>query len=655
MTSKRCSLAFVTSSVSGKTNESGLSERLLYELGHHYEICVITEKFDSDSNWNRSEISVQSVIWFEKNAQKFDRIFYVVAASPEYYYMWGLFDKFPGVVLLLNVYVSEALAYRYRLNLCTIESVQAKVYQENGYQALTKFVKNEYDFNYLQQFPMVSGLLQSSLLIIVDSVEMMEEILKKYSKDFVKKVIVIDNRQNFGAIGFRDAAVIEATAIDRIEIVTLADKYKVAIENAYGGVGGDRLRAIQSLRIRPVDELTLRVLSQQLDEQFAVDKVQNRLFLDVSSLARDNLKTGIQRVVHKILLAMIGQPLDGYRIEPVYTVSGARGYFFARKFTQALLEIDGVLDDSLVKMSVGDVFLGLDLCCSDIIEQTEYLEFAHAQGVKILFLVHDLLPVAQPSWFPLGVKSGFEAWLKVISRFDGAICVSAETAKQLRLWQTENLKNLGNIFGIHVCHNGVDRMTELSTGQRSEVAITNFASLKQRPTFLMVGTLEPRKGYSQVLDAFDRLWVEDGDYNLIFVGKEGWQVESLVARVLSHTEYMSRLHWYQDLNDDSLVVLYEQSTCLIAASEGEGFGLPLIEAAQFGLPIIARDIPVFREVAEDAAYFFKASNGAELARVIESWLELFVAAKAPASKHLSYLSWDQCVKNYSKVLQGYFQ
>ena len=39
-------------------------------------------------------------------------------------------------------------------------------------------------------------------------------------------------------------------------------------------------------------------------------------------------------------------------------------------------------------------------------------------------------------------------------------------------------------------------------------------------------------------------------------------------------------------------------------SEGEGFGLPLIEAAQYGLPIIARDIPVFREVAGENAYYF---------------------------------------------------
>jgi glycosyltransferase involved in cell wall biosynthesis len=347
------------------------------------------------------------------------------------------------------------------------------------------------------------------------------------------------------------------------------------------------------------------------------------LYLDVSSVAKNNLKTGIQRVTYNLLLELIGQSLEGYRVEPVYTEPGAQGYFFARKFTQALLNLDDVLDDSPVQFLAGDIFLGLDLCCTDIVEHSTTLGAAHAQGVKILFLVHDLLPVDKPSWFPVGVMSGFEAWLQVISRFDGAICVSHETANQLSQWQIQNLGQVAPYFDIHVCHNGVDRMIASRAEQRSNAALADFTSLKQRPTFLMVGTIEPRKGYSQVLDAFDRLWAEGGDYNLVFVGKEGWSVESLVSRVLQHPEYMSRLHWYQGLSDDGLVLLYEQSVCLIAASEGEGFGLPLIEAAQFGLPIIARDIPVFREVAEGAAYFFKASNGAELVRVIENWLELF--------------------------------
>ena len=54
--------------------------------------------------------------------------------------------------------------------------------------------------------------------------------------------------------------------------------------------------------------------------------------------------------------------------------------------------------------------------------------------------------------------------------------------------------------------------------------------------------------------------------------------------------------WLEGISDEYLDKVYAASTCLIAASEGEGFGLPLIEAAQHKLPIIARDIPVFREV-----------------------------------------------------------
>jgi len=623
--SKRYNLALVTSTGVGCANESPLSQRLLHELSQSYEICLIVENLDLKRSLTNSEIEAQSAAWFEANAYKFDRIVYEVVASPTHYFMWGLFDKVPGVVVMQDLYVSEALTYRYRLSLCSMASIQAKLYQEQGYQALSNFVKADCDFDYLQQFPMALEILQSSLLVIVTSIEIHDTILEKYSKNVAKKLVMINAN------------------------------YQEAIENVYGGAKGERIRVIQKMRAQPADELALRVLSQQLDEQFPVDKVQHRLFLDVSSVARGNLKTGIQRVTHKLLLALIGHSLEGYRVEPVYTEVGALGYYFARKFTQALLELDDVLDDGPVQLLAGDIFLGLDLCCSDIVEHSATLEAAHAHGVKILFLVHDLLPVAQPSWFPEGVKTGFEDWLHVISRFDGAICVSHETANHLMRWQAQNLGQVDNRFDIHVCHNGVDRMTEPSASQRSDAAIANFSLLKQQPTFLMVGTIEPRKGYSQVLDAFDRLWAEGGDYNLVFVGKEGWSVESLVSRVLQHPEYMSRLHWYQGLSDDGLVLLYEQSVCLIAASEGEGFGLPLIEAAQFGLPIIARDIPVFREVAEGAAYFFKASNGAELVRVIENWLELFSEKKAPPSKHLSYLSWDQSAKQYSSVLQSYFQ
>jgi hypothetical protein len=60
--------------------------------------------------------------------------------------------------------------------------------------------------------------------------------------------------------------------------------------------------------------------------------------------------------------------------------------------------------------------------------------------------------------------------------------------------------------------------------------------------------------------------------------------------------------------------------CLVAPSHGEGFGLPIAEAEQFGLPVLARDIPVFHEIAPQGTSFFTGTDGASLAKAITTWL-----------------------------------
>jgi len=165
--------------------------------------------------------------------------------------------------------------------------------------------------------------------------------------------------------------------------------------------------------------------------------------------------------------------------------------------------------------------------------------------------------------------------------------------------------------------------------------------LQVRPTFLMVGTVEPRKGHTHALAAFERLWAKGRTVNLVIVGKQGWLVEALVERLRRHSEAGRRLFWFQGISDEYLEKVYAASTCLIAASYGEGFGLPLIEAAQHKLPIIARDIPVFREVAGRHAFYFGADNSSELARVVRDWLALHGEKRIPLSEGICALTWKQ--------------
>ena len=166
----------------------------------------------------------------------------------------------------------------------------------------------------------------------------------------------------------------------------------------------------------------------------------------------------------------------------------------------------------------------------------------------------------------------------------------------------------------------------------------------------MVGTIEPRKGHLQTIKAFEILWRSGQEIILVIVGKRGWLVDELVAYIESHPERNKRLIWLEGISDEYLEMIYSNCTCLIAASECEGFGLPLIEASIYGIPIIARDIPVFREVAGDNAYFFESSNDVGLAEEVNDWLKQYHSNRHQPSNGIKYLKWHESAQAFTSIL-----
>ena len=117
-------------------------------------------------------------------------------------------------------------------------------------------------------------------------------------------------------------------------------------------------------------------------------------------------------------------------------------------------------------------------------------------------------------------------------------------------------------------------------------------------------------------------------------------------------DYENRLFYLGSVSDEYLTKLYCKSAALIAASIGEGFGLPIIEAARNNLPIIARDIPVFREVAQEHVYYFVANTSEELADSISEWHVLFTEGKHPVPDDMPWLTWQECTENIKQVIFG---
>ena len=138
----------------------------------------------------------------------------------------------------------------------------------------------------------------------------------------------------------------------------------------------------------------------------------------------------------------------------------------------------------------------------------------------------------------------------------------------------------------------------------------------------------------------------------MIVGKNGWMVDTLAERIQNHPQHGKCLLWPQNVSDEMLLQLYETSTGMLAASEGEGFGLPLIEAAQHGLPIIARKLPVFVEVMGEHAYYFDGLRADTLADTIRLWLQLLKENKAPQSTGMRWLTWQESAQQLlDSVLQ----
>ena len=137
---------------------------------------------------------------------------------------------------------------------------------------------------------------------------------------------------------------------------------------------------------------------------------------------------------------------------------------------------------------------------------------------------------------------------------------------------------------------------------------------------------------------------------LVIVGRPDWMVEELVEKLRRHPKLGSLLFLLEDISDADLEKIYGVCRCLIAASEGEGFGLPLIEAAQHKLPILARDIPVFREIAGEHASFFKGSTPEALAEAVSEWVKLRAQNRHPTSEAMPWVTWAQSADRLKAIL-----
>ena len=264
-------------------------------------------------------------------------------------------------------------------------------------------------------------------------------------------------------------------------------------------------------------------------------------------------------------------------------------------------------------------------------------EFRTAGG-RVCAVLYDLIPFTHPDTVEENTrKAHTDWWTEAPLHIDSVTCISQTVRQQFLIWQQE--KQLARQIAdqnVTYFYLGSELNMDDEGFQLSNILIN------KKPYFLVVGSIEPRKNHAVILNAFELIWQQGHEINLVIVGSHGWKSEELTARIKNHAEFKKQLFLLKKTTDAELNLLYTKTTALIIASVAEGFGLPIVESLQRGTKVICSDIPVFREIAGNDATFFDMKSPAALANIVcKSTEQMPAQAVQKNNDVLKWITWKE--------------
>lgn len=258
-------------------------------------------------------------------------------------------------------------------------------------------------------------------------------------------------------------------------------------------------------------------------------------------------------------------------------------------------------------------------------------------------LVYDLIPYSHPQFCTPEHANNFQRWLrKAVKATDACISISRSAMDACQAYVQDTPGARIRRYGYF--HLGCDFSVADQVGD-----VTLPEALRSEKYFLIVGSIEPRKNHSLAIQAFEAYRRAGGNWSLVVVGRPGWCCDEIISAMTTSSCFGQTLHWFANADDPLLARIYREAGALVIPSYIEGFGLPLIEGAHWGCPVIASDIPVFREVGDDFANFFAPADAAQLeARLWEA--ERGVLPKRMAPGQVVGLSWKQSAMQFAEEI-----
>lgn len=244
------------------------------------------------------------------------------------------------------------------------------------------------------------------------------------------------------------------------------------------------------------------------------------------------------------------------------------------------------------------------------LEQPGYPALLKRLGAQPVFFVHDLIPITHPEYCRPGEDQRHARRMDAVLDLAAAVIANSEsTLDELARYAESRGKALPPAVAAL-----------LAPGL---AAVPSLERPVAQPYFVMVGTIEPRKNHWLLLQLWRRLAERLGEAapRLVVVGQRGWECENVVDLLERCAALRGFVIEVPRCSDGDLATYLHHAQALLFPSFAEGYGLPLAEAMMLGVPVIASDLPAFREIAGGIPEYLDPLDAKGWGEVIEAYAQ----------------------------------
>ncbi|MEQ1557173.1 MAG: glycosyltransferase family 4 protein [Sideroxydans sp.] len=247
------------------------------------------------------------------------------------------------------------------------------------------------------------------------------------------------------------------------------------------------------------------------------------------------------------------------------------------------------------------------------LDRDDYPVMLMRMGVKPVFMVHDLIPLTHPEYCRAGERDRHMVRMNNVLRLASAVITNSQASLDEL---TSFSKRIGLSMPPSVVALLAPGVSRISPGVRP----------MQAPYFVLLSTIEPRKNHYLLLQLWRSLVCQLGESapRLVVIGQRGWECENVVDMLERCEQLKGVVFEHSDCTDAELVTYLHHAQALLFPSFAEGYGMPLVEALSLGVPVIASDLAVFKEIAGDIPEYVDPLDG-------KRWVELISEYNKPDS------------------------